>query len=89
MFIYNKIGDKSFYNLFARLIIELFLGLEDKDLSYYENSMKIDTDKMNNPQIFDSLLKVDKKTLNQLSEFKFILKYQRIIKLYEVRHNFY
>lgn len=84
LFIYNKIGEKTFYHYFARLLIELILGLEDKDLSYEESSMNNDIDKRYHPQIFESLLKIDKTTLSQLSELKFIIKYQTTLKLYEV-----
>ena len=84
---YNKFGDKTFYQFFAKNLIRQFLSLEDKDLSYYESSMINDNNqRLINLSYFDSLMRVDKETINALSEMKFFIKYQKILKIYYVNN---
>ena len=75
-YIYKEMGDKVLYQFFANKIVEQFLNLEDKDLIYSESNEK--------ENYFDTLQKIDKNVLNQLTDLKFIIKYQGILNLYEV-----
>jgi hypothetical protein len=79
-YIYKEMGDKVLYQFFANKIVEQFLNLEDKDLIYSESNEK--------ENYFDTLQKIDKNVLNQLTDLKFIIKYQGILNLYEVNWSF-